>query len=101
MPGYEAVVSYADSASGHHGGVYRAASWTPLGISHDQRSFRDVRTGRIVARRSFHNGKTSLRDDEIIALGYEKTKGNAKHRYARGLTRSARLLPSQKQNGPP
>jgi hypothetical protein len=39
---------------------------------------------------SFHNSKASLRDDEIIALGYEKTKGNAKHRYARGLTRSAR-----------
>src|SRR5262245_57095389 len=42
------------------------------------------------ARRSFQNGKASLRDDEIIALGYEKTRGNAKHRYARGLTRSAR-----------
>jgi hypothetical protein len=26
-------------------------------------------------RRSFHNGKASLRDGEIVALGYEKTRG--------------------------
>src|SRR5262249_49295835 len=48
------------------------------------------------ARRSFQNGKASLRDDEIIALGYEKTRGNAKHRYARGLTRSARRASAEK-----
>jgi len=48
------------------------------------------------ARRSFQNGKASLRDDEIIALGYEKTRGNAKHRYARGLTRSARRAIAEK-----
>jgi hypothetical protein len=36
----------------------------------------------------FPVGKVSRRDGEIIALGYEKTKGNAKRRYARGLTRA-------------
>lgn len=89
-PTCEAIISYADSAAGHHGGVYRAASWVPLAASPGKQSFRCMRTGRPVGRRSFHsNGKAQLRESEIIALGYEKTNGT-KYRYARGLTRAAR-----------
>jgi hypothetical protein len=52
MPGYEALVSYADPNVVHDGGVYRAASWTPLGKAHDLRWYRD-RNGTSVARRRF------------------------------------------------
>jgi hypothetical protein len=95
-PTCEAIISYADSAAGHHGGVYRAASWVPLAASPGKQSFRCMRTGRPVGRRSFHsNGKGQLREAEIVALGYEKTNGT-KHRYARGLTRSARRAIAEK-----
>jgi len=95
-PTCEAIISYADSAAGHHGGVYRAASWVPLAASPGKQSFRCMHTGRAVGRRSFHsNGKAQLRECEIIALGYEKTNG-VKHRYARGLTHSARRAIAEK-----
>jgi len=38
-PTFEAIISYADSAAGHHGGVYHAASWGQLGMLDDPRSF--------------------------------------------------------------
>jgi hypothetical protein len=95
-PTCEAIISYADSAAGHHDGVYRAASWVPLATLPNKQSFRNTRTGRIVGRRSFHsNGKAQLRESEIIALGHEKTAGS-KHRYARGLTRTARRIIAEK-----
>ena len=33
MPGLRLVVSFADSAQGHHGGIYQAAGWVYLGAA--------------------------------------------------------------------
>jgi hypothetical protein len=59
-PDCEALISYADPAAGHSGGVYRAASWVALGQVDDCRAFRDRATGRVATRRSFHSGPKSL-----------------------------------------
>jgi hypothetical protein len=89
-PQCEALISYADPNAGHGGGVYRAASWVPLGRIDECRDFRAPEGGRSVGRRSFHSGSNSLRESEIISRGYVKIQGERKFRFARGLTRAAR-----------
>lgn len=83
-----AVVSYADPFVGHHGGVYRAASWVYCGRTAETRFYK--RGDTILPRRAFHSGKRGLRKEEIEALGYAQVKGVGKERYARGLTKWAR-----------
>jgi hypothetical protein len=54
-PGVELLVSYADPNVGHHGGVYRAASWLYTGQAEDGRYYTDAK-GQVVSRRKFHSG---------------------------------------------
>jgi hypothetical protein len=82
----DALVSYADPNVGHHGGIYRAASWVPLGQSEESRAYRDA-AGNIISRRAFHSGSKALRKEEILARGYTQLKLPGKLRFARGLTR--------------
>ena len=84
----DAVVSYADPAAGHHGGIYRAASWRYHGRS-ESRAWRSA-TGEIVARRAFHSGTSFLRKPQIEALGYTQVTTPGKIRFVRPLTRRAR-----------
>jgi len=92
-----ALVSYADPNAGHHGGVYRAASWYYHGQSDETRAYRD-RNGQIVARRKFHSGSRGLRKAEIEALGFVELRLPGKHRFVRPLTnRAKRELRTRKQ----
>ena len=84
----DAVVSYADPSAGHHGGVYRAASWRPHGRS-ESRAWRSD-DGAIVARRSFHSGSRFLTKPEVEALGYVEVSTLGKIRFVRPLTRRAK-----------
>lgn len=89
-PGYEAIISYSDPNVGHEGGVYRAASFVDLGQSDEPRYYRD-KHGVTVSRRKFHSGRQQHSEAEIAARGYMRTNGEGKWRFARGLTRAARL----------
>lgn len=88
----DALVSYADPNVGHHGGVYRAASWVFHGQSEEARVYRHKDTGQTVARRAFHSGRQFLRKREIEALGYEELKLPGKLRFVRPLSRRAKRL---------
>lgn len=92
----DALVSYADPNVGHHGGIYKAASWIMLGQSEESRAYRDAQ-GNIVSRRAFHSGSTALRKDEILARGYIQLKLPGKLRFARGLTRIGKRAVLNKQ----
>lgn len=85
----DVVISYADPSAGHHGGVYKAASWQSLGQCEETRSYRDSH-GNIVARRKFHSGRKSLRKAEIESMGYVQVKAPGKLRFARSLTKAGR-----------
>jgi hypothetical protein len=85
----DAVVSYADPNAGHHGGVYRAASWVYHGKSEEVRTYRG-KDGTTVARRAFHSGKRSLRKSEIEALGFVEEKLPGKRRFVRALSKMAK-----------
>ena len=50
----DALISYADPNVGHHGGIYRAASWVYLGPVEEARYYRDT-NGTVIARRAFHH----------------------------------------------
>jgi hypothetical protein len=94
-----ALVSYADPNAGHHGGVYRAASWHYHGQSNETRAYRD-RAGNIVARRKFHSGSRGLRKAEIEALGFVELRLPGKHRFVRPLTfRAKKALRLHQKNG--
>jgi hypothetical protein len=85
----DALVSYADPSAGHHGGVYRAASWRFHGQAEDGRAWRGP-DGAIVARRAFHSGKSFLRKPEIEALGFTQAVVPGKLRFVKPLTRQAK-----------
>ena len=85
----DALVSYADPNVGHHGGVYRAASWIYHGRSDEVRSWKSS-DGCTIARRAFHSAGKSLVKSEIEALGYTEIRSSGKERFVRPLTRKAK-----------
>jgi hypothetical protein len=88
-PDLLAVVSYADPNAGHHGGVYRAASWMYLGQCEESRYYVDE-NGQSVARRKFHSGDRCMVKAEIEARGFREMRKPGKHRFALGLTKKTR-----------
>ena len=81
----DALVSYADPNAGHHGGVYRAASWYYHGRSEEVRVYQRP-DGSTIARRAFHSGKSFLKKREIEALGFREVKLPGKERFVRPMT---------------
>jgi hypothetical protein len=90
-PRLDAVVSYADPGAGHHGGVYRAASWLFHGQSEEVRAYHS-QDGQVKARRAFHSGPRALRKSEIEALGYRQTNMPGKLRFVKPLTHRAKRV---------
>lgn len=84
----DALVSYADPNAGHHGGVYKAASWIYHGKSAETRTYRSP-DGATVSRRAFHSGRKGLRKAEIEALGYKEMKLPGKERFVRPISKRA------------
>jgi len=89
------LISYADPNVGHSGGIYRAASWTPLGQSEESRAYRGP-NGEILSRRKFHSGRKSMRKAEILSLGYSQLSLPGKLRFAKGITRIGKRLVAKK-----
>jgi hypothetical protein len=89
----DALVSYADPNAGHHGGVYRAASWIYHGRSEENRVY--AKGDQTIARRAFHSGKSFTKKAGILAMGYEERKLPGKERFVKPLTRKARKVLKQ------
>jgi hypothetical protein len=82
------LVSYADPHQGHHGGIYRAASWLYHGKSDECRGW--IKDGQWFARRKFHSGKTFKTKPEIEAMGYTQHNLPGKERFVKPLSRKAK-----------
>ena len=87
----DALVSYADPNEGHHGGVYKAASWVYHGQSEETRCYISPE-GQRMARRSFHSGKNQLKKSEIEARGYTQLKLPGKQRFVKPLSKKAKKV---------
>jgi len=88
-PNVAALVSFADPAAGHRGGIYRAASWAYLGQSEETRAFRYA-DGRPVHHRTLTRKKIDKAARQ--AMGIMESWAPGKHRFAKGLTRKARKV---------
>ncbi len=78
-PGLRLVVSYADTAQGHHGGIYQATNWLYEGTI-KQSSTAELK-GKIAHKRTFDNAGIK---------GYVLHKAVVKHKYLMPLDQAMR-----------
>ena len=94
-PGLRLIVSYADPAHGHHGGIYQAGGWTYLGQRPAGVLYRD-RGGRIWHSRMTSPSGWKVQYGErrrvVRPQDCEEIRTPGKHKYARGLDRQARTM---------
>jgi hypothetical protein len=82
----DAVISYADPNQGHHGGVYRAASWSLDGET-EARTWVDPANPRaFIPRRRFHSGRKFT---HAAAQGFECVRRKPKLRFVKVLSSRA------------
>ena len=75
---YNMLLTYADTAQNHDGGLYRASNWNYNGMTGKNPSYIDPVTGRGVSRKS---GKNNYSRQDMIDMGYEYIGSFAKHRF--------------------
>jgi len=89
--GFDLLISYADTAEGHHGGVYQASSWKYAGVRGGGATEAFLINGERVHRRtcvhrwgtsSFPGLKALLPDASIVPV-----KDQGKHLYWRALNK--------------
>jgi hypothetical protein len=94
MPGLRIVVSFADTAEGHDGAIYRAAGWTYLGAA----SFHAyVVRGETVHPRTLHSrygpgGQSVGWLREHVDPAAQRVRTPPKHKYAVALDSDAKTL---------
>lgn len=93
-PGLRALISYADPAHSHHGGIYQAMNWVYLGTTSPTKMFRNPRTGKVHHSRtvsasglSKYYGQTRVvpRREGLVAVDVP-----GKHRYVLPLDKQVR-----------
>lgn len=85
-PGVRLVVSYADTAQGHHGGIYQAGNWIFTGTSKGATQY--VLNGRIVHSMQI---QTFIRAGKLASRsGLEKVAAGDKHKYLMPLDAAMR-----------
>lgn len=76
-PGIRLLVSYADTAQGHHGGIYQAGNWLFCGTSEGATQY--VLNGRVVHSMQV---QTFIRAGKIKSReGLATVKAGSKHKY--------------------
>ena len=80
---YELVVSYADPAAGHHGGVYQAGNWIYIGPSSSKTVYIHKESGKRSSQRSFDQSNYDPTE-------WTKTKSCPKHTYVYPLSKRMR-----------
>lgn len=93
-PGIRLVVSFADPAEGHHGGIYQAGNWVYTGVSSGSVEYHDTRSGR-----KFHSRQVSEKGYNVQfgvvrkaprPSQLQKVRLPGKHRYVMPLDKSIR-----------
>lgn len=85
--GYRMIVTFADSTEGHHGGVYRAASFVYTGTTGSRARFYRDRSGRL---RHPRQSGVNIGKAEAARRGWRPEYREPKHRYLKGLNSAAR-----------
>ena len=96
-PGLRLLISFADSAQGHHGGIYQAGGWTYIGPSTTTNVClhgRLVHWRTVKSRYGFWRAK-QLRERGVDAKAYE-VEADPKWKYVRALDPSLQDLVAAK-----
>lgn len=81
-PDLKLVVSFADTAQGHHGGIYQAGNWVYTGLTEGDREFHvrgEILHPKAVYMRRWVQSESWIRENIDPAARLVKTPG--KHRY--------------------
>ena len=81
---YRSLVSFADTAQGHTGRIYRAAGWTYMGVTAATPYWVDPKTGKMRSIKANAN-KTK---QQMFDLGWEFRGRHVKHKFVRYLDRN-------------
>lgn len=84
---YPMLLTYADTALKHTGGLYRAANWDYDGMTGKNPIFWDPIKERMVSRKK---GKNTYGKKAMLDMGYEFKGKYAKHRFVYPMDRRAR-----------
>lgn len=79
-------LSYADSAAGHHGGIYQALSFEFVAITQGHARWRNPTSGIIVSDRAFSQRRPGYR------IGWERVRSAHKYLYIKPLNEKRTLL---------
>tara|TARA_R110002020_G_C16181953_1_gene764906 strand:- start:250 stop:897 length:648 start_codon:yes stop_codon:yes gene_type:complete len=75
---WDMLLTYADTALNHDGGLYRASNWNYNGLSGKNPMYWDPINDCMVSRK---RGPKSYSKKEMLAKGYEHRGNYAKHRF--------------------
>lgn len=75
-PRWVCLVTYADTAQGHTGGIYRAAGWEYMGLTKPERLY--VKDGVMISRKCGPKTRTHA---EMLAIGAECKGAFRKHKF--------------------
>ena len=78
-PRWALLVTYADTAEGHRGTIYRATNWVEAGQTEARPRWRDPATGRIVAQKA----EKTRTNAEMLARGYVREPDSVKLRFVK------------------
>jgi hypothetical protein len=84
---WKVMLTYADSAKGHTGGLYRASNWFFHGKTNPARIYTDPNTGVMVSKKA---GPINRSHKEMIDLGYEASWSDGKYRFIMPSSRRVR-----------
>ena len=73
---YNMLLTYADTAENHNGGLYRAANWNYKGLSKKNPRYEDPIAGRMVSKKS---GKHNYSRQDMLDKGYAFKGNYARH----------------------
>jgi hypothetical protein len=77
------LVTYADTAQGHTGAIYRADNWEYRQLTSPERMYR--RNGRMIARKAGGHTRTHA---EMIEMGCEQYRSEGKHKFVHVSSRA-------------
>ncbi len=81
---WQTLLTYADTAENHNGGLYRASNWTYQGLTKKNPRYWDPVNNKMVSKKQ---GPNNYNKAQMIEKGYE-FKGNfAKHKFIYPLKR--------------
>lgn len=85
-PGMELIISFADTAEGHHGGIYQATNWVYVGTAGPR--LKPKINGKFIHERSL---SVLVKQGKIKRTDCEWVKAEPKHKYLMALNESMRL----------